>query len=428
MKDHTQTRRTIIGAGGSALAGLLAGCIGFGPGANGAPEGAEDDTGSPESGSGSGSESESEDPPAVPDLPRVADPPDAVYVPTHREGMVHRPTVTAGDYALSPMLTYPHRFWLVTGEQPTAVEPESGRGVHLMVTLWDRETGRVLPTDAGAELRVLHEGTVVDRRAPWPMISQSMGFHFGDNVPLPEDGTYTVEMALNPITTRRTGGFAGRFEEPVTARFEFEYDEAFRTEVVDGVEYLDEAVWGQRGALEPMEHGQHGSDMDGSDGAGHDGHDEESSQDGHGNGMTGDHDMPYSALAPADAYPGRVLGEPESGDATFVVRYLENSRLAAAAGPSSESTPADGYLLVSPRTPYNRVPLADMALSVEGALEARLEQTLDDAMGLHYGTAADLSAGETVTIVVESPPQVARHAGYETAFLDMPPMELVVPE
>ncbi|PSQ34140.1 hypothetical protein BRD08_10370, partial [Halobacteriales archaeon SW_10_66_29] len=128
--------------------------------------------------------------------------------------------------------------------------------------------------------------------------------------------------------------------------------------------------------------------------------------------------MPFSDLQPADAYPGEDLGTPTSGDATFVVRYLTETRL---------TDGSSGYLLVSPRTPYNRVPLADMALSVEGALEGELVQTLDSELGHHYGIAGDLASGDELSLVVESPPQVARHRGYETAFLEMPPMTVEVP-
>jgi hypothetical protein len=68
-----------------------------------------------------------------------------------------------------------------------------------------------------------------------------------------------------------------------------------------------------------------------------------------------------------------------------------------------------------------------MALSVSGAVEGELTQTLDSDLGHHYGTSVDLSGGDTVDIVVESPPQVARHRGYETAFFDMPSMTVEVP-
>ena len=73
------------------------------------------------------------------------------------------------------------------------------------------------------------------------------------------------------------------------------------------------------------------------------------------------------------------------------------------------------------------MPLADTALSVEGALEGELIQTLDSELGHHYGIAGDLASDEQLDLVVESPPQVARHRGYETAFIEMPSMGVEVP-
>ena len=389
------SRRELLSASTLTVAGAIAGCtVGFT---------GDDDT------------DETDDPPEeaseVPEIPMVENPPDAVYVPTHRESMRHLQPVEDGEYTLSPMVTYPHRFWLVTGAEREEVIPEDGRGVHLMITPWDSETGQVLPIDSGAGLRVLKDGELIDQRAPWPMISQTMGFHFGDNVSLPEDGMYTVEIDLNPIQIRKTGDFEGRFEASVTAEFEFEYNEAFREEVIAGVEYLDEEYWGRRGALEPPNHGDHGDHGD------DDRHDHETG-DPHDHSDDGHH-MPFSSLPSAETYPGFDLGEHESDDARFVVRYLEETHL----------TPdGQGYLLVSPRTPYNRVPLADMALSVEGAITGELEQTLDSELGLHYGIATDTFPDGGIELIVESPPQVSRHTGYETAFLDMSSMSVEPPE
>ena len=329
-----------------------------------------------------------------PQIPRVEDPPDAVYVPPHRAGMVRLSAVEAGDYTLLPMISYPHRFWLVTGTDTEEVTP-SDSGVHLMFTVRDTETGRVLPVDAGAQIRVSKDGELVDQRAPWPMISQTMGFHFGDNVPLAEDGTYAVDVDLNPIGVEKTGAFEGRFGDSATATFEFEYDGEVRQRLTESVKYLDEERWGKRGALEPM--------MQSHSGEGHGG-------DGGGSSMS------FSALPRADAYPGRDLGTPQSGGATFVLRYLEDSRF----------VDEGGYLIVSPRTPHNRIPLPDTALSISGAGERELTQTLDDEIGHHYGAAVDLSAGDELRLTVETPPQIARHAGYETAFIEMEPVTFTV--
>ncbi|SIR83533.1 DUF7350 domain-containing protein [Natronorubrum thiooxidans] len=414
MHDHDLDRRTFVQRTGATTGILaLAGCLGT----DGDDE--DEDRDDPDNG----------DDAEMPRFPEIDDPPAAVYRPTHRESMRMLEPITAGEYTLAPMLSYPHPFWLITGgtgeDDVERVDPEQGRGVHLMITLWDDDTGIVLPVDTSATIRIFQDGDQIGSpQSPWPMISQEMGFHFGDNVPLEDDGTYTVEVELPPIPTHTTGDLEGRFTDSETATFEFEYDQAFRDQVVGGVEYLDESEWGERGALEPMDHGrddgQHGDDHD-DDGHHHD--------NGH---------VPDSALPSAEAYPGTRLEPtdgvdtdlPRSGDAAVLVTLLEaGSRL------------ADGdeqYLLVSPRTPYNRVPLADMAMSVTVDREGEpvgdadgvaLEQTIDSEYDLHYGASLPaLQPGDSVTVTIESPPQVARHQGYETAFLEMPSLEFTVPE
>lgn len=376
-RTNTLTRRGVLATGASALGLAAAGCLSIA---------GDDDSESGDDGGPSTPEAtESAD---VPEIPSIDDPPAAVYKPTHRESMRHLDPVDVGEYTVGPMLSYPHAFWTVTGADTQEVRPRNP-GVHLMFTVWDSETGTVLPVDIGAEVRTLRDGEVVDTRKPWPMISQSMGFHFGDNVPLPEEGTYTVEVDLNPVTTRLTRAFEGRFDTRRTATFEFEWDTEFRRDVVDGVQYLDEDEWGEPGALDPMMGGDGSMEGDG---------------------------MPFSALPPEEAYPGQTLGTFSSGDATFVFGYHEESPLGD----------GDGYLFVSPRTPHNRVPLADMALSVRGALPGDLTQTLDSELGHHYGIPASLAEGEEFELVVDSPPQVARHRGYETAFIEMPAITVEV--
>ncbi|TMT86245.1 hypothetical protein E2L06_06400 [Haloterrigena sp. H1] len=340
-------------------------------------------------------------------VPMLEDPPKAVYLPGHRSAMRTLEPIDAGDYRLAPMLSYPHPFWLVTGTDRELVEPAAGRGVHLMLVVWDPETGRVLPVDLSPQATIEGDGGWQRSRSLWPMLSQEMGVHFGDNITLPADGIYTVHVDLPPITTRRTGAFAGRFDDGASATFEFTYDQAFREGVVDEIELLERDRWGTRGALEPMGHG--------------------------GEGMQSP--VPYSTFPPAGDYPGTHLrasdgesrdGLPTSGDAAFVGNLLEaGSRLADG---------DDRYLLVSPRTPYNRVPLTNMSLHATvdrdgSTVVARdLVGMLDDVVGFHYGRSVGaVQPGDSVTITVESPPQLARHQGYETAFFEMESLELAVP-
>ncbi|KDE58999.1 hypothetical protein EL22_00850 [Halostagnicola sp. A56] len=354
--------------------------------------------------------------PTLPQFYEIQDKPDAVYLPTHREAMEMLEPVEAGEYTLAPMLSYVHPFWIISGDEIEREEPDDGNGVHLMIVVWDTETGVVLPIDSGTQLRVTKDGERIGSpRTLWTMISQQMGFHFGDNVPLADDGTYTAELTIPPLDVRTTGELEGKFAETETASFEFEYDAAFRNEIPARVEYLDREEWGEPGALEPM---RHGGDMEN---GGHNDSDDEDA--GH---------VQFSALPPAEEYPGIGL-EPSSGadaatsgDAVFVTRLLESGSRFVEGG--------ERYLLVSPRTPYNRVPLADMAMTAtvsggETDSAVALEQTIDGEYGIHYGAAlAGVEPGSTVTIEIDSFPQVARHQGYDTAFFDMPPVELMVPD
>lgn len=84
---------------------------------------------------------------------------------------------------------------------------------------------------------------------------------------------------------------------------------------------------------------------------------------------------------------------------------------------------------LSPRTPYNRYPVPFISLSVsierdgETVYDGVLRDTLDPDLRYHYGAAVDsLEDGDEITITVGTPPQVARHEGYETAFVEMDPV------
>lgn len=319
--------------------------------------------------------------------PVVEDRPDAVYIPTHIEGMEMSGMVEAGDYTIGLSYSYPHRFWLVSGRETERVSVQDDDSIHLMMSAWETDTGVVMPT-ASHSIELTQDGELVDERSLWPMLSQSMGYHFGDNVALAGDGTYTATVRIDPLDARRTGGFADKFDETVTAEIEFPYSQETRDDIM--VETFEDEQ-GEEGAVEPM-------DME---------------------------MMPLAEAPSADALPGNVIGEATSGDARFVSTVVRDAdRFAVEEG---------SYLAVSPRTPYNRFPLPFMTLSAtltrdgNTAFEGALQAAVDPDLKYHYGTEIEgVESGDTLTITVESPPQVARHEGYETAFLEMPDMDFTV--
>jgi hypothetical protein len=72
------------------------------------------------------------------------------------------------------------------------------------------------------------------------------------------------------------------------------------------------------------------------------------------------------------------------------------------------------------------LPAMGLTATVAGE-EHRLVRTVDPELGYHYGVAvADVDREPELTLTTTTPPQVARHEGYETAFVEMPDATLAV--
>ncbi|UHQ95308.1 DUF7350 domain-containing protein [Haloterrigena alkaliphila] len=333
--------------------------------------------------------------------PLVEDRPDAVYLPAGMEEMGSYGGASDGSLAVALSYTIPHRFWTVAGETER-VDVETDDSMHLMATVWDAETDTVLPVNVGLEL--LRDGeSVGGQLSPWPMLSQRMGFHYGDNVSLPEEGAYTARVRVGALEVRGTGAFAN-WTGASTLEVDFEFE---RSDIHDlEFDLIDENRRGDPEALSLMEHG-----------AGDD-HEDASGGD-HGPGHP-----PTSDGPPIEDLPGDRIGTERSGDAKISAIATDADRLAG-----------DGaYLVVCPRTPYNDVslPFASLSVTVERDDATVLEdepltESLDHAFGHHYGTGIDgLESGAEITIAVDLPPQVARHDGYETAFFDFEDVSFTV--
>lgn len=329
--------------------------------------------------------------------PLVDDRPDAVYLPAGREAMATYGGARAGRYAVALQYTFPHRFWTVSGTSTSKVEVGENDSLHLMVTIWDAETGVVLPAEPGLELR--HDGSIVLSRTPWTMLSQRMGFHYGDNLELDEEGTYVAEIRLPPMTADAVGDLSAQFQSAETVEIEFEYD----TDDIYDLEYtqIDESRRGARDAVPLMRHG--------------------------GDTIEGVADPVPTVPAPEEL-PGQLLGTETSGDASFAATLL----------PAGTRFSADRqYLLVSPRTPYNSIPIPQMGLSANVTREEGTETVYNDSLspavdgtvGLHYGAAVEgLQPGDAVAVTADTPSQASRHDGYEMAFFEMRPTEFTVGE
>lgn len=319
--------------------------------------------------------------------PLVEDRPDAVYVPTHVEGMEMVGMASVGRLRIALSYSFPHRFWTVEGSRTNKVEIADEHDVHAMVSVRDAETGRSVPSSS-ATLQLRKDGELVVDRSLWSMLSQNMGFHYGDNVPLDGEGTYEATVAFGPVTSRRTGDFAGQFGERSVTSFEFEFTESD----LDAISYTRlEDRQGERAAVEPMQ-----MEM-----------------------------MRIPQLPETGAMPGTLLGSGTTGDGQFPA-FLLDGRPAGVEG-------SGPYLAISARTPYNRYPLPFLPLSAtltrggEAVFDGELTTTLDPDLGYHYGVGiGGVEAGDRLRIVPATAPQVARHEGYETAFVELSPVEFVV--
>ena len=320
------------------------------------------------------------------DPPLVADRPNAVYYPAIVEGMGMYGMTKADGVGFALMHSYPHRFWNLTGTTQNKVVVESDDSLHLMASVWDMKTKTILPLDVSVDISS-DDGQSINRSL-WPMLSPNMGYHGGDNIALPGEGTYDVTLSVGPLQMNRTKKFAGRFTERRTAETSFTFD-TNKTYDLD-IRRLGEKA-GTRGTVDLMDMGM----------------------------------VPAPTAPPKAELPGQLIGEASSGDATFVVSVVEDGTRFG-----DDDRP---YLIVSPRTPYNRVIIPRMPLSAtlkrggKTVYQGSLPATLDPDLSCHYGTHVDgVEPGDMLTIEIETPPQLARHDGYETAFMDMPLIELTV--
>ena len=312
--------------------------------------------------------------------PLVENRPDATYYPTHKEGMEMIGMGDAGDYKVGLTYSYPHRFWTVTGTTAEEVTIQDADTLHLMASVWDPETMEILPIQAGVSITISADGETVADKQPWPMVSQNMGFHYGDNYQLDGEGVYEMTVRVDGMTERRLGEFSDRFASAGEWTTNFEFSRSARDNL-PYTEYPDKQ--GDRAALELM-------DME---------------------------MMPTSQLPAPEELPGELLGTGQGSDEVYAATWLTEADFLES---------GQSYLAVSVRTPYNRVPLPMMSL--DGTVDVDGETVYDDSLstavhpdiGYHYGAVVEATGEPTVTVETVGPSQVSRHEGYETAFLGTP--------
>lgn len=334
------------------------------------------------------------------------DPPDGAYVPPHADEMVTYGAATEAGREITLAATRPHSFWIVADGERNRADVRSRHAIHLMVDVRDAETGQFLPAPVTTTLET-GAGDWSDDRSLWPMLSQQMGAHYGDNVPLDGDGAYVATVEIGTASADVLGTGAADLVDPATVELEFEY----ASDEIEGLErrLIDEDEGrGESGALEPMAHdtGDHGEhDRVSHGGDDHDKH--------------ADHDE-FDYERAESTRVGTATADDVEYTATFV-------------GRDGRSDANESELAVTARTAYNAYPLpfASLSAAVSRAgkriADGALRETIGPELGHHYRTAVDpsvLERGDELTIGVESPPQLSRHEGYENAFLETKPVRI----
>jgi hypothetical protein len=94
-----------------------------------------------------------------------------------------------------PFVTY-------NGTSEQLVKPPKDVSFHLMVMLSDARTGVAIPY-AGVWATISRDGKVVYDERQWPMLSEYMGPHYGNNVSLPGSGNYQLRLLISPPVSAR---------------------------------------------------------------------------------------------------------------------------------------------------------------------------------------------------------------------------------
>jgi uncharacterized protein involved in high-affinity Fe2+ transport len=93
-------------------------------------------------------------------------------------------------------------FVIFNGTHEQMVKPPKHVSFHLMVDLNDARTGVAIPY-ASVWATITRQGRTVYDERQWPMISEYMGPHYGNNVALPGPGTYRLSLLVSPPVSAR---------------------------------------------------------------------------------------------------------------------------------------------------------------------------------------------------------------------------------
>ena len=93
---------------------------------------------------------------------------------------------------------------------------------HLMVMLNDIHSGYAIPY-AQVWATISKAGKIVYDDEQWPMLSEYMGSHYGNNVALPGPGHYELRLLISPPTASRHLEYKGMWMAPHRVNVSFNW-------------------------------------------------------------------------------------------------------------------------------------------------------------------------------------------------------------
>jgi hypothetical protein len=116
----------------------------------------------------------------------------------------------------------PVPFVVFNGTEEQTLTPPTGSSFHLMVNLDDARTGVPIPY-ATVWARISRGGKLVYNERQYPMISEYMGPHYGDNVVLPGAGRYQLNVLVTPPIAARHIEYKRIWLKPHTVNMTFDW-------------------------------------------------------------------------------------------------------------------------------------------------------------------------------------------------------------
>ncbi|HEX3804161.1 MAG TPA: iron transporter [Solirubrobacteraceae bacterium] len=126
------------------------------------------------------------------------------------------------DMEIQAQTMTPVAFVVFTGSgKEQTFKPGKNASFHLMIMLTDRHTHFQIPYASVWATILNTKGQAVYDERQWPMISEYMGSHYGNNVSLPRPGHYTLKLLISPPVSARHLEYAHIWQKPHTVTESF---------------------------------------------------------------------------------------------------------------------------------------------------------------------------------------------------------------